>query len=350
MTIVRKRVLLAMLLLAAGLTFWLSCGDDNSSEPPPCYTLTVGTDGYGSVEISPEADCYQTGTVVTLTAVPGASWLFDNWSGNIDLGGAENDEAIQITVGAQNISLTATFEQGYSVTVYVDPVNAGTVDVSPDQEYFASGTVVTLTPVPDPAYVFASWSILGDDAVYIDDPLELTIGTANMIVTATFYNFEGEPDCGTDYVDEYNGGCNSDPYVFQPIESGDIYYGTSGTYLFSGNQYRDTDWYEYEATGNEVLLFTAVTEFPVQLFIIDGTAGCGGLTILTGDSGDVGDTVTVSYTVGAGTYWMWIGPSVFTGAPCPLGYLIWFEAEPTLASERTEPATIDPRAVSNQEY
>ncbi len=30
---------------------------------------------------------------------------------------------------------------------------------------------------------------------------------------------EGEPDCGTDYVDEYNGGCNSVEPVFQMAQS-----------------------------------------------------------------------------------------------------------------------------------
>jgi hypothetical protein len=349
MTTIRKRVLLVALLLVAGMTFWLSCGDDNSSEPEPCYTLTISTDGFGSVEVTPDSACYHAGTVVNVTAVAGESWLFDSWDSNVDLGGAENDEAIQITVGAANIALTANFIQGYSVTLFVDPENTGTVEVDPDQAYFAPGTIVTLTPVAEVGYIFANWSILGDDAVYTDDPLELTIGTSNLVVTATFYNFEGEPDCGTDYVDEFNGGCNSDPPVFGTIESGAIYYGTSGTYLFEGSQYRDTDWYEYEATGDELLVFTGVAEFPVQMAIIDGNGGCGSYTVLDIDQAAEGDTLAVSYVVSAGTYWMWVGPSVFTGWDCPLGYVAWLEAQPTALSNPAEPKDVDAQMLSNEQ-
>jgi len=53
-----------------------------------CYTLTtnVNPGGSGSVDVSPSLNCaggkYIDDTVVTLTAVPSATWEFDHWSGD----------------------------------------------------------------------------------------------------------------------------------------------------------------------------------------------------------------------------------------------------------------------------
>ena len=133
---------------------------------------------------------------------------------------------------------------------------------------------------------------------------------------------EGEPDCGQDYVDMYNGGCNSVPEVFQAISPGDIICGISGTFDYQGSDYRDTDWFEYIATSDSALTLTVVAEFPVLIFIIDGTLGCDGLEIISNIDANPCDTVSLTYTPVIGnTYWYWVGPSIFTGYPCPLNYV-----------------------------
>ncbi|PJA28466.1 MAG: hypothetical protein CO189_04680 [candidate division Zixibacteria bacterium CG_4_9_14_3_um_filter_46_8] len=135
---------------------------------------------------------------------------------------------------------------------------------------------------------------------------------------------EGEPVCGPDYVDNYNGGCNSTPNVFQTINNHDVICGTSGTFLFGGNSYRDTDWYELSVPADGNLSWSGVAEFPLLMFIIDsGSGDCVDYSILTYATAGVCDTLTLSYAVTAGTYWLWIGPSVFTGADCPLDYVAW---------------------------
>ena len=71
------------------------------------YTLTVNTDGNGSVVKSPNQEIYFEGTVVTLTAVPDADWLFSGWAG--DLSGQQNP--VQITMN-KDYSISATFVRG----------------------------------------------------------------------------------------------------------------------------------------------------------------------------------------------------------------------------------------------
>jgi len=62
---------------------------------------------------------------------------------------------------------------------------------------------------------------------------------------------EGEPPISDGYVDNYNGGCNSDPFVIQTIDwvnSVDdgyaVLHGVEGGYSFEGSDYRDTDWFD----------------------------------------------------------------------------------------------------------
>ena len=142
---------------------------------------------------------------------------------------------------------------------------------------------------------------------------------------------EGEPDCGDLYEDMYNGGCNSTPAVFGEIAIGETICGTSGTYVTSENtDTRDTDWFAVETTEPMILTWTVKAEFPVLIFIIDGGSGdCVDYTILGSVTGEPCQEVSFSTECAApGLYWMWVGPSVFTGWPCPLDWYGTLTAEP----------------------
>jgi hypothetical protein len=133
---------------------------------------------------------------------------------------------------------------------------------------------------------------------------------------------EGEPTCYDEYVDTYNGGCNSSPYVFQNVNCGDTICGTSGTYLVGGNQYRDTDWFRVVLTSPTTLSWKVVAEFPLLIFIMNGgSENCSDYTILGSASVAECDTAFLSFAVQPGVYWLWAGPSVFTGYPCGLEYV-----------------------------
>lgn len=136
---------------------------------------------------------------------------------------------------------------------------------------------------------------------------------------------EDEPPCGPGYVDAYNGGCNSEPPVFQPVMPSTEpirIFGTSGTFDdFS----RDTDWYQIYVSVPNTITFSAVAEFPVLIFFLDANLplGCDdpGL-VISSATGHPCETVSLTETVGPGLYWLWVGPSVFSCQPCGLEYLI----------------------------
>jgi hypothetical protein len=139
---------------------------------------------------------------------------------------------------------------------------------------------------------------------------------------------EGEAPCGPGYEDHYNGGCNSDPLVFQDIlpSMNDIHIvGTSGTY---DDLRRDTDWYQIYASATNTITISAIAQFPLLIFFLDGNLplGCDdpGL-VISSATGAPCEEISLTETLAPGIYWIWVGPSVFSCQPCDLEYLLTIE-------------------------
>ncbi|MFH1279810.1 MAG: FlgD immunoglobulin-like domain containing protein [Candidatus Eisenbacteria bacterium] len=179
----------------------------------------------------------------------------------------------------------------------------------------------------------------GNGRIYWDDtscPSKLTAGLSLSLVCNPDWLTEGEPICYDNYEDTYNGGCNSAPYVFQPFPVQPVgtcntvftACGQSGTYLYQGSNYRDTDWFEIFTPTPANIQFSCVGDFPLQIAILDGNPTPGPDPCSDGDLViDViyvpsGDVATLSASTGAGTYWLWVGPSQFDGVPCGSEYVM----------------------------
>jgi hypothetical protein len=138
---------------------------------------------------------------------------------------------------------------------------------------------------------------------------------------------EAEPDCYDNYDDHFNGGCNSVPEVFSYLNgtgSGEpiTTCGTSGTFLFDGTPYRDTDWYELNVTEENTITFDCIAMFPLQIFMIDGNAGCQDLEIIDYDTANTFEVASLTHTFSPGTYWFWVGPSTFDDVDCGSLYVM----------------------------
>ena len=133
---------------------------------------------------------------------------------------------------------------------------------------------------------------------------------------------EPEP-CGEDT----NGGCGSDPPAFAPIACGETVCGT----LWADTSLRDTDWYQLTLDTPQYLTWTAESQIPLLIFIIQGAGpgNCSSYSVLA--SASAGECVPASLTVegSAGTtYWFWAGPSVWSDLPCPQGYTATLSCAP----------------------
>ena len=114
------------------------------------------------------AKTYNSGTVVTLTAVPSEGFQFDKWSGDIGANAAGNATIHVVMDRARNI--TADFVAVYTVTVNVSPSLGGTATIttsfgsfntSGNKSYvsvqYVPGTAVNLSATAAPGYRFDGW-------------------------------------------------------------------------------------------------------------------------------------------------------------------------------------------------
>jgi hypothetical protein len=91
---------------------------------------------------------------------------------------------------------------------------------------------------------------------------------------------EGEPTCYTDYVDEYNAGCQNETWLEIPVSPDPIVYcGESGVYYYGSLVYRDTDWYLIYPCGDAPITATVESEIPMSLIYVDLRGGCSGVTV-----------------------------------------------------------------------
>jgi len=135
---------------------------------------------------------------------------------------------------------------------------------------------------------------------------------------------ESEPICEAEWVDTWNGGCNSSPEVFQTLTAayGRITLcGTSGTYVSGGSSHRDTDWYEIQLDDATEITFCCAAEFPLQIILIDGNGGCP-VSVYTIALAGACEEACIQQVVGPGTFWLWVGPSAFIGIPCGEEYMM----------------------------
>lgn len=127
-------------------------------EPATKYTLTVNAEN-GSVDKDPDAESYDAGTTVTLTATAAAGYKFSHWSG--DLTGSENPTTITMN---SNKTVTAVFVEEtvtpvkYKLTVNIVGEGSVTRDPANESYEYDQGTVVTLTATPENGFKFNGWS------------------------------------------------------------------------------------------------------------------------------------------------------------------------------------------------
>ena len=150
----------------------------------PTYTLTAGNDGNGAVTLNPTGGTYDSGTTVTLTPVPNSGYVFNSWSGT-NSGDVINNGGVYTIVMNGNKAIQANFSQvQYTLTVGND--GNGTVTLNPTGGTYASGSTVTLTPVPNSGYVFSSWGGTNGGNVVNTGGVYTILMNGNKNVTANF--------------------------------------------------------------------------------------------------------------------------------------------------------------------
>jgi hypothetical protein len=129
---------------------------------------------------------------------------------------------------------------------------------------------------------------------------------------------EGEETCYDGYVDDYNGGCYSDPPVFQPIECGQTICGTSGVYVCDGSTCRDMDWFEVTLDTSAQITWAGEAEFPVAMWILSGD--CNDIIVEEYATAAECTPLSLSHACGAGRYMLVIAPADWGDYACGARY------------------------------
>ena len=148
------------------------------------YTLTANNDGHGTVTLNPSGGTYASGTTVTLTPVASSGYQFSSWSGT-NSGDVINTSGVYTIVMNGNKTVQANFSQiTYTLTANND--GHGTVTLNPSGGTYATGTTVTLTPVPGSGYHFNTWSGTNSGDIINTSGVYTIVMNANKSVTANF--------------------------------------------------------------------------------------------------------------------------------------------------------------------
>lgn len=138
------------------------------------HSVSIRTDGGGTVASLPSAARHVAGSSVTLSAEPAPGWRFLQWLG--DVSGTNPTATISL-----NRDLCAEAVFGTTSTSAV--VGNGTVIMNPPTPELPFGIIQTLTAVPDPGSYFALWGGAGSGT---NNPLRIAITNAEPAVTAVF--------------------------------------------------------------------------------------------------------------------------------------------------------------------
>ncbi len=138
---------------------------------------------------------------------------------------------------------------------------------------------------------------------------------------------EGEPPMTPDYVDNFNGGCNSDGYPFQPLAAdgnGNLVLCAKAGWNTAG---RDTDWFIVSANATPIEI-TVDAEQPTYVFELY-PQDCSAVDVL--QIAEAGPCVEAYLTLSGyglqAPVWVWGGPQTYVppaGAPNEYNYIIWF--------------------------
>jgi uncharacterized repeat protein (TIGR02543 family) len=141
------------------------------------YTLTISLGVGGTTDPAPGTYIYDSGTKVTIKAMPNNGYRFSGWSGSVK----STDNSISVTMDSDK-SITANFIRQHTLTIASG--SGGTTDPMPGAYTYDTGSQATIRAIPNSGYQFSGWS---GDASGTTNPITITMDSDNS-VTANFKN------------------------------------------------------------------------------------------------------------------------------------------------------------------
>ena len=141
------------------------------------HTLTINTEGKGSVNPATGTHTYDEDETITLVATPENGYEFSGWIGEV---ADANSPNTSVTM-ASDKTVTARFTRVYALNINVE----GEGIISPEEgvHSYTEGTSVTVSAVPGDGYKFTGWSGGVSD---VASPITTVTMNSDKVITATF--------------------------------------------------------------------------------------------------------------------------------------------------------------------
>ena len=290
------------------------------------YTLTLNVEGEGEVSKSvvkagvTDSSDHNSGTVLSLTAIPAEEWEFSHWTG--DLTGKDNPKEITIDKAK---TVTAVFiKKKYPLTVEVEgqgSVAEKVIKAGAATDY-NSGTIVELTATAETGWEFKEWT---GDITGTDNPAQITIDAAKT-VKAVFV----KKQFAVNITIEGEGGGTVEEEVVTGLKVDDKYeYGTELKLTAKPSaEWEFSSWKEdLEGTDNPQTITIDTTKTVTAVFIkkkypltveVEGQGSVAEKVIKAGAATDYNSGTIVELTATAETGWEfkeWTGDLTGTDNP-----------------------------------
>lgn len=192
-----------------------------------------------------------------------------------------------------NVTQTLTVTPAYGVSV-AEEIEHGSLTLS--RNYGVAGDVIVVTPVPDAHYSVAEVTAQGATVELVDGEYRLTVGTSDVVVSATFEQTVYRVTVGENVTNGSIAFSANEGVYGTEIEvtvTPNAHYVLSRLYV-NGEQLTRVDGkYTFTLTGDT----TVTADFAPAVYVIDCFVnGSGGSASADKTSASAGETVTVTVT------------------------------------------------------
>ncbi len=269
----------------------------------------------GSQTINVAPATYTLSTASPQLVINGSRVVWASWSN----GGTQSQ---QVTVGTTAISITGTYTTQYLLTESVSPAGAGSI--SPPGGYYDSGTMLDLTVIQNPGYVFAAWGSACAGASFSGCSITLSGPTSvSASFTSTFVNVTVNVPAGVQFT--FNGSTFTGSQTMA-VAPGTYTLGTASPQDIAPNT-RDV-WVSWSDGGDQThqvvapatITGTYKTQYNLRVTVV--TAGfltSGGSVSPDGGYFDAGTEVNLSASAAVGfEFSYWSGDCTGSLLTCPV--------------------------------
>jgi len=161
---------------------WMNTGGP-PPPPPVYYALTVSASAGGTTQPAPGSHSYESGTFVSVTALPTPLYTLDHWVLDGSTAGSDNTKTVLMD---SNHSLQAVFVRlTYDLTIMATA--GGTTNPAPGIYREEAGSSIQVQAIPDTTFFLDHWNFDGNN-IGADNPFSSYLTTANHVLQAVFTN------------------------------------------------------------------------------------------------------------------------------------------------------------------